>query len=193
MRGERDGAMELDVVDEEGLRIDRARRTCPAISSAMAARSSPVARSAARRDGADLQHAPRLEHLFLGEAVQRRHEAERPGAEHRRPVGDERAGAVARLDHAHRRERLQPGPHRRRLTPICTASSRSGGQPIARTQLAALDQRAHVRDDVLGRDAIAAGGPSSLGVRPGVRRRRRRLLSSAWPSGDCAVQCHRKQ
>ena len=147
-----------------------------------------MARSAARRDGADLQHPPRLEHLLAGEAVERRHEAERPGREGRRPVGDERAGAVAGLHHAHRRQRLQPGPHRRTADADLHRQLALGRQAIARAQLALLDERPHVGDDVLGRDAI---GRADRRPRRGTRHRMR-LASTAFVSlaiGRSWVQC----
>jgi hypothetical protein len=46
---------------------------------------------------ADLQCAPCFEHLVAREAVQRGKEAERLAAERRRPIRDERSGAVSRL------------------------------------------------------------------------------------------------
>jgi len=145
--------MEGDVVDEEGERlVERGEHPRHLLGDGREVLAGgPLGGQA---HGTDLQHAARLEHLFLGEAVQRRHEAERAGRQRRRPVGDEGAGAVPRLHHAHRRQRLQPGPHRGTAHADLDGQLALRRQPVARPQLAPLDEGPDVRDDVLGRDPV---------------------------------------
>ena len=153
VRGVGDGAVERDVVDEEGERlVERGEHPGHLLGDGREVLAGGALGGEAH--GADLQHAARLEHLFLGEPVQRRHEAERPGRQRRRPVGDERAGAVARLHDAHRRQRLQPGPDRRTADADLDGELALGRQAIPGPELALLDERPDVRDDVLGRDAV---------------------------------------
>ena len=122
----------------------------PVISSEIDASWSPVARSAASAGDADLEDAARLEHLVAREAVQRGEEAERLAAEHRRSATDERAGAVARLDDAHGRQRAQARPDAGTADPDPQGQFALGRQAIARAQFAALDELADVTDDKLG-------------------------------------------
>src|SRR6187401_3317101 len=62
---------------------------------------------------ANLERAPRLEHLVARESVEGRQEAERLAAEGWRAIGDERAGAMARLQDADGRQGTQAGAHAR--------------------------------------------------------------------------------
>jgi hypothetical protein len=111
-----------------------------------------LGRRAHRRQAAaaDLQHQPRLEHLVAGEAVQRGQEAQRAVLESRRPVGHERAGALARDHHAHGAELLQAGAQRRPADADLDRQVPLRRQAVALAQLAALDQAAHVLDHPAG-------------------------------------------
>ena len=68
----------------------------PVISSAMRGELLAGGALGGEPGGADLEHAPRLVHLVEREAVQGGEELQRPLAELRRPLDDERAGAAAR-------------------------------------------------------------------------------------------------
>ena len=111
--------------------------------------------------GADFEDAPRLVHLFAREPVQRREKAERLAAERRRAFGDVGARSVARLDDAHRRERAQAGAHGRTAHADLEREVALGRQTIAGPERSALDEPAHVRDDLFGaafRHASALSG-----------------------------------
>ena len=116
---------------------------------------------------ADFERAARFEHLVAREPVERREEAERLAAERRRPVGDERAGAVTRLQDANRRQRSQAGPHARTADPELHGQLTFRRQPIAGPQLAALDQAPHVLDDDFRRDAFGWFHDSQPSMRRG--------------------------
>ena len=86
-RRRRDAAMEVDVVHQEHARIlERGEQAGDLVGQ----RRELIGRRAFGRETgrADLEDAARLVHLLAREAVQRRLEAERFGAERRRAVGD---------------------------------------------------------------------------------------------------------
>ena len=151
----RDAAMEVDVVNEEDLRVLHRREQARDFFGQRRdlLRRRPLGREAG---GADFEDAAGLVHLVAGEAVQRREEAQGVGIERRRTIRDVGARAVPRPDDAHRRQRAQPGADRRPADADLEREIALGGQPIAGLQRAALDQLADVRHDLAG-TAFAAG------------------------------------
>ena len=103
---------------------------------------------------ADFEHAARLEHLVAREAVQRGEKTERLAVERRRPAADERAGAVTRLDDAHRRQRAQAGAHARPADADLLRQLALGGQTIAGLQPALVDQTPDVGHHQFGSDPV---------------------------------------
>ena len=103
-----DGAMELDVVQQERLGVVEHREHARHLVRDRG--QVGVGRAVGGETGdADLERPPRFEHLAAGEPMERREKTERLAVEHRRAVGDEGAGAMSNHDDALGRERLQPG------------------------------------------------------------------------------------
>src|SRR5690606_20225302 len=64
------------------------------------------------------------------------------------------AGPVARLDHAHRRQRTQPRPHARATDADLLGELPLGRQPATRPEVPTLDELAHVAHHQLGRQTL---------------------------------------
>ena len=103
---------------------------------------------------ADLERAPRLEHLVAREAVKRGEETQRLAAERRRAVGDEGAGAMPGLEDANRGERTQTGANAWPADTQLDGQLALGGQTIAGAQFAPLDQAAHMLHHDFCGDAV---------------------------------------
>ena len=148
--------MEVDVVDEEQLRVVHRREQA---RDFLGERRELLGRGALGREAgrADFEDAPRLVHLLAREAVQRGQKAERLGAERRRAVGNVGARAVPRLHDAHRRQRAQAGAHRRPADADLRRQVALGRQAIAGPQRAALDQCADVRTTCSVLPSLARG------------------------------------
>jgi hypothetical protein len=148
----RDGAVEGDVVDEEGERlIERGEHPGHLLGDGREVLAGGALGGQAH--GADLQHAARLEHLFLGEPVQRRHELSGPVASVGGPSVMKvpapcRACTTPIADSA-----CSPARTDGRLTPSeRRARARAAGDP--RPQFTLFDERPDVRHDVLGGDTV---------------------------------------
>ena len=97
-----------------------------------------------------------LEHLPGQEAVQRAEDGERAGVERGRAAGDEGAGAVAALEHAHGGEEADAGAQGGAADLELAGEFALGRQAVAGVQRSAGDEAAHVVDDLQGELAVAA-------------------------------------
>src|SRR5207247_954687 len=79
-------------------------------------------------------------------------QAQRLADERGRSVGDEGARALARLDDPHRGEGAESGADAGAADAHLSSQLALGGEAVAGPQRPALDQAAHVRDDVLRGD-----------------------------------------
>ena len=146
--GRRDGAVELDVVAEERLRILQRGEHAGRF---LADRDEVVGGGVLGGHPRDrhLQHEAGLEHLVAREAVQRRLEPQRVGAEHRGPAGDERAGTRADLDDPHHGERSQTGAQARAAHAQLARQLTLGREAVAGPQFAPVEHSPNVRHDML--------------------------------------------
>ncbi len=117
---------------------------------------SSVARSAASDGDGGLDDQARLEHLPGQEAVQRAEDGEGAGVERGRAAGDEGAGAVAALEHAHGGEEADAGAEGRAADLELAGEFALGREAVAGLERAAGDEAAHVVDDLHGELAVAA-------------------------------------
>src|ERR1700741_5502018 len=62
---------------------------------------------------ADFENRPGFKHVLKTETVKLSQQTQRLTVERRRSIDDERACSLARLQHAHRDQRTQPGTQRR--------------------------------------------------------------------------------
>ena len=141
--------MKSNVVDEIGLRLTQIREHPRHF---LCHRREGVGESPFRSKtgGADFENLARFENLLAREAVQSREKTERSGAEARRAGGDEGAGALTRLGHAHGGEGVKPCTNSRPANAQLERELALGGEPVAGPQLTALDQRRNVPHDVVG-------------------------------------------
>ena len=151
-RGHR--AVEAQVVAEEGLGLLE-RREQP--RDLVRHRGPLLAGRARGRQGgrADLEQPPRLVHLVEREAVQRRQELERRPPEPGRAPYDERPGASARGDDAHRLQGSQAGAQRGAADAQLERKLSLGRQAVPGAEPAGLDLAPHVLDH-LGADGRVA-------------------------------------
>ena len=98
----------------------------------------------------------RLEHLPGKESVQRAEHGERAGVERGRSAGDEGAGAVTALEHAHGGEEADAGAQRGAADLQLAGQLALGWKAVAGAQRSAGDEAAHVVDDLQGELAVAA-------------------------------------
>ena len=148
-RGGGDAAMEIDVMDQEHARLlHRGKQARDFFGEGRDLLGGGALGGEPGR--ADLQDPSRLVHLFAGEPVKRREEAQRIGIERRRSLRDIRTRTVARSDDAHRGESAQPGANRRPADANLGGEIAFGRQAIAGLERAALDEVANMRDDLAG-------------------------------------------
>ena len=121
-----------------------------------------------------LDDQARFEHLPGQEAVQRAEYGERTGVERGRSAGDEGAGAVAALEHAHGGEEADAGAQRGAADLELAGEFALGWETIAGMEGPAGDEGAHVVDDLHGELTVAVAGL--------VRRRLDAPRSFAVPS-----------
>ena len=151
-RGHR--AVKANVVDQEGLRVVEGREHSRDLFGhrGQMVTGDPLGGETRR---ADLEHAPRLEHLVAGEAVKGGQEAQGLGAEPGRTPGHEGPGAVARLHHAHAGECLEAGPDGRTAHPDIVGELALRGELAPGLEPSLLDEHGHVAHDVLDREPLA--------------------------------------
>ncbi len=158
-----DRPMEVDVVNEEAVRIGQRREHSPHLH-----RNGIDLRCrgpfGGKTRGADLEETPRFVHFLAREPVQRREKAQRLAAERRRPVGNIRARAAPRLDDADRRQGLEAGTDGRPAHADVHGQLALGWQPIAGTKRTALDARANVAHDLVGAAFAAASAAVSVAL-----------------------------
>ena len=104
------------------------------------------------QDPADLPQPSEVEPVHRGD------QAQRLADERGRSVGDEGARALARLDDPHRGEGAESGADAGAADAHLSSQLALGGEAVARPQRPALDQAAHVRDDLLRGDGVAGFG-----------------------------------
>ena len=97
-----------------------------------------------------------LKHLPGQEAVERAEDGERAGVERGRAAGDEGAGAVAALEHAHGGEEADAGAQAGAADLQLAGEFALGRQAVAGVELSAGDEGANVVDDLHGELAVAA-------------------------------------
>src|SRR5690606_8147302 len=129
---------------------------------------------------ANLEDAPRLEHLVAGESVQRRQEAQWLAAERGRAATDERARAMTRLHHAHGRQRAQPRPHAGAAHPDLLRELPLRWKASSGAEVAPLDELADVThhqlcrqtfERFLGWERLTCGHTKSTPLREVATRR----------------------
>jgi hypothetical protein len=153
-----------NVVREEGLRVvDRRKHPGDLVRHR---RDVILTRTFSRKaGGADLEDPAHFVHLVAREAVERGKKAEGLAAKNRRAVGDEGPGSAARSHNPQRGELAQAGPNRRPADPKARRQLALGRQPIARVQRPALDEAAHVRNDLVARPRRSGSLHRLIGVR----------------------------
>src|SRR6266540_1563959 len=148
-RCRRDDAMKVDVVHQEHLRfVERGQEA----GDRLLERGELVCGRALGGETRclDLENTARFVHLLVRDAMERSEKTERLAAKRRRPRRNESAGAVTRLHHTHGREGMQPGADGWPADADLRREVSLGRKPIAGLEHAALNERADVRDHVLG-------------------------------------------
>ena len=153
--GAGDGAVEAHVVDEVLVRVAERGVHLGDLFGEFGDVLVGGALGGERGDGGFDDEAG-LEHLPGQEAVQRAEDGERTGVERGRAGGDEGAGAVAALEHAHGGEEADAGAQGGAADLEFAGEFALGREAVAGVELAAGDEGAHVVDDLQGELAVAA-------------------------------------
>ena len=144
-----DGAVKIDVVPQEPLRVFHRREQARHLLGHC--RHLLRGRAVSREPGcADLEDAPRFVHVLAREAVQGGEETQRLAAQHRGPIRDVGPRSVPRSYDAHGSQRAESRANGRTAHADLHREIALGGETIPGTQFAANDQPAHVRDHLLG-------------------------------------------